>query len=66
MHGYAVYQIAADTPGESIAPNLEERCPKPVNSIESCNKPKPIPDKREQEFQPGIPQVLLITLISQS
>ena len=54
----AVYQ-KADAPGEPIAPNLEVSDAPNLSVLpyhvlmESCNKPKPVPDKREQEFQPG-------------
>jgi hypothetical protein len=51
----AVYQ-KADAPGDPIAPNMDAPnlsvLPYHV-PIESCNKPNPLPYKREQEFQPG-------------
>ena len=52
----AVYQ-KADAPGEPITPNLKLSDAQNLSvlpyhvPIESCSKPKPQPDKREQEFK---------------
>ena len=54
----AVYQ-KADAPGEQVALNLDLNAAKSLSvhpyhvPIEPCKKPKPGPDKREQEFKVG-------------